>query len=188
MVWLCFSSVQLPHALLLHLLFLLQVLNLRISHFALKLPLENSALILSLLSYQLFFSTGHQATFASIPFQVGFIGLSDFSFHLSGAMVIMNEIGTFVLSVVAIGYVCADFYDPRTKVTPFAPTNNPLSQYRGEHAVVVHRLMCLCGSSLMSIFLRRHLMVWKIFAPRFMMAAIDASVTLIVAVVVQLIS
>jgi hypothetical protein len=111
-----------------------------------------AALATSFLAYAIFFATGHQVTFSSIQFQMGFIGLESFNYYISGALVAWNTIGPtlFFITVMCL------FSSKQTVFT-----------------MMLHRTAVTCLSTVLAGYLRRHLMVWKIFAPRFMLAAID---------------
>lgn len=56
-------------------------------------------LVWSFLSYYFFYSTGHQATFNSIPWNAAFIGTSGqlVNVYLQGALVIINVFGSHIL-------------------------------------------------------------------------------------------
>jgi hypothetical protein len=111
----------------------------------------------SLLGFLMFFSTGHQVNFSSIQFQTGFIGLSGFNFYLSGALVTMNSIGSFLVFNSASAYLLTQ---SKRKDEAF-------------RILLLHRHFLLFMSVLFTAIHRRHLMVWNVFAPRFMFAAIE---------------
>lgn len=111
----------------------------------------------SLLGFLMFFSTGHQVNFSSIQFQTGFIGLSGFNFYLSGALVTMNSIGSFLVFNSAAAYLLTQ---SKRKDEAF-------------RILLLHRHFLLFMSVLFTAIHRRHLMVWNVFAPRFMFAAIE---------------
>ena len=112
--------------------------------------------ILTLLGHHHFFSTGHQATFSSIQFQTGFIGLEAFNYYLSGGLVILNSIGPCIAFSLATSLF----------QTSGEPCGIALTS-------LVHVAGTTSSSMMFAMHFRRHLMVWKIFAPRFMLAAID---------------
>ncbi|KAI3629727.1 hypothetical protein MIR68_011162 [Amoeboaphelidium protococcarum] len=106
-----------------------------------------------------FFATGHQAAFSSIQFESGFIGLEAFNFYLSGGLVILNSIGGWLLCTAAL-------------VVSFYRNQNNAVQSKWKTFL----LILLVDTTMSCIFtaqFRRHLMVWKVFAPRFMLAAVD---------------
>ncbi|KAI3634962.1 hypothetical protein MIR68_007343 [Amoeboaphelidium protococcarum] len=107
-----------------------------------------------------FFATGHQAAFSSIQFESGFIGLEAFNFYLSGGLVILNSVGGWLLCSAALA------------VSHCRDQNNNAVQSKWKTFL----LILLVDTTLSCVFtaqFRRHLMVWKVFAPRFMLAAVD---------------
>ncbi|KAI8454087.1 hypothetical protein BY996DRAFT_6431359 [Phakopsora pachyrhizi] len=119
---------------------------------------------LGLLSYVLFFGTGHQATLPSIQWKTGFIGIST-AHQLWSALMI-----GFVLVSLSVPLLGAWNLSPilgrggRVSLTTEVLEGSiKLMNY---HAVLGLSSMLSCS------ILRRHLMVWKIFAPRFMMASL----------------
>ena len=126
------------------------------------------ALILCLLGKHQFFSTGHQATFSSIQFQTGFIGLESFDFILSGGMVVLNSMGPFVVFISGLSTL---IYFMNAKYT---------DKILFKAHLRIMLLICSLYYSLMTFtsllftcIFRRHLMVWNVFAPRFMLASIE---------------
>ncbi|KAI3645014.1 hypothetical protein MP228_011178 [Amoeboaphelidium protococcarum] len=107
-----------------------------------------------------FFATGHQAAFSSIQFESGFIGLEAFNFYLSGGLVILNSVGGWLLCTAALALtLCRD-------------QNNNAVQSKWKTFILVI-LVDITMSCVFTAQFRRHLMVWKVFAPRFMLAAVD---------------
>ena len=151
--------------------------------------LEKQALVavaLSLLGWQHFFATGHQATFSSIQFQTGFIGLEEFDFYLSGALVTLNSLGPSVLCAAAVILLVAS---PSSSSSLSSSTSSSSSSYSLPYTqydlwFLVHRAMATLVSTVFTGYFRRHLMVWKIFAPRWMLAGLDLVVVQLVLVLV----
>jgi phosphatidylinositol glycan class O len=111
------------------------------------------------------FATGHQATFSAIQFQTGFIGLSGFDFYLSGALVATNSIGMFIVFTAAQSVILG------TIKTSALRSEVMLAQG-------LYPTLSTLVSATTAAFLRRHLMVWNVFAPRFMLAALQVLVIL----------
>jgi len=132
---------------------------------------------LALLALLTFYSTGHQATFSAIQWKAGFVlnenvymstspsssWLANLSYPLSGLTVILNSIGGIAL----FGGLGAGLVS-RT------------------HTTRTYFLLLLLGSSIGAAILRRHLMVWKVFAPRFMLGVLQLLVVDVTSLVIGL--
>lgn len=162
----CFlATVQLPTGLVAMCCGLISVVSLlrALHHTEIDIPGELVGLLLSLLSHHYFFTTGHQAAFSSIQFQTGFIGISEFWYEISGLLVVLNTIGP------SIFFACVAFI---------------MGKLRADNRYfiwfLVHRMMCTLVTMVSAMHLRRHLMVWKVFAPRFMLGGVDVSIASLV--------
>ncbi|KAK6907186.1 phosphatidylinositol glycan, class O [Kwoniella mangroviensis CBS 8886] len=122
-----------------------------------------------------FYSTGHQAVLSSIQWKSAFIGFNTVTYPISPLLVIINTWGPFFLSAMAI---------PLLALWNISPI--PSSSAGGQGAkqpILTHVLQLILGfliyhtlitfsSAITSAWLRRHLMVWKVFAPRFMLSGV----------------
>ena len=132
-----------------------------------------------------FFATGHQAVLTSIQWKAAFVGFNAVTYPFSPILVIINTWGPFVISILAIPLLAI------WNVSPRPQSSIP---------ILTHALqLCLCGiiyhttvtfaSAVCAAWLRRHLMVWKVFAPRFMLAGctlVIVDLTVLAAVVIGL--
>lgn len=117
---------------------------------------SNSLLIrltmLHFLGHHLFFATGHQTTFTSLPWKAAFVGFEEMNYY--GGMILVT------LATVA-GYV----------ITWFGwlvlLSENP-HQRQTLHLLILLQSIPTFLSAIFIFVLRRHLMTWKIFAPRFL--------------------
>ncbi|GMK56312.1 hypothetical protein CspeluHIS016_0301520 [Cutaneotrichosporon spelunceum] len=148
---------------------------------ALVRPSFTDAVPLALLGLVAFFSTGHQAVLSSIQWKAAFVGLDKVTYPWSPLLVILNTWGPTALVALCVPLLAVWNVSPR----PNAST-----------PVLAHALQMALGfstyfaaltlaSAASAGWLRRHLMVWKVFAPRFMLAAVMllvVDVALIVAV------
>lgn len=115
-----------------------------------------------LVGLSLFFSTGHQTIFSSLQMDTGFFGLSRVNWILTPLFIFINTFGGVALA--ASSLVLHNSYS----------RYDLLLGYKGLiHAAVF-------SSALFTAHFRRHLMVWGVFAPRFMFCASWAIVGLIV--------
>lgn len=130
-----------------------------------------------------FFWSGHQATIPSIQWDTAFITVRQLSYPLSAVTVSLNTFGPLLLSVLASILIAAwrrpPFKDPRQ-----------LLAYLVRSAMATSIVACVqtVASMVAVTHLRRHLMTWKIFAPRFMLAGITLCVTDLFALMALLIA
>lgn len=130
-----------------------------------------SALVL--LSYVIFFATGHQATFASIQWKVAFVGFDTVTYPWSPLLVILNTLGPFMLCALAVPLLVFWNFSPKL-ARDGEPAKVPLTsellraclRFSTYHAVIT------LSTAVWAAHFRRHLMVWKVFAPRFMLAGV----------------
>ncbi|KAF9432887.1 mannose-ethanolamine phosphotransferase gpi13 [Entomortierella beljakovae] len=128
------------------------------------------AVVLSLMGNLLFFATGHQATLSSIQWSSAFIGLSTLSYIFSPILVILNTLGPFIMCAVAL---------PLVLLWKLPPKGDKLGRFVLFPDMTRLCLMMMMHQSLVLVanmfftggMFRRHLMVWKVFAPRFMLQA-----------------
>lgn len=132
--------------------------------------------ILGLLSYQQFFSTGHQATIPSVQWDVGFILTDTITFPFTHIAIVLNTFGPQILVALSVALLTLwnqppDVLKPQTLLGRIVSNSGVLILY--------HTILCLSSFIWVTHF-RRHLMVWKIFCPRFLFAAMSLIVTQIV--------
>ncbi|MCL4122734.1 UNVERIFIED_CONTAM: hypothetical protein GTU68_026925 [Idotea baltica] len=144
-----------------------------------------------LLSVHGFYTTGHQATFPSLNWVSGFVGYDGEGSHLVPALLIL--LNTFsshllfgltlplLLTVpLSIGFLWPTIKLNKPQVEPgnrgeFLLVERPKEAKEslvssGLIYIAFHSLKVLM-TSISAFFLRRHLMVWKIFAPHFIFEA-----------------
>ncbi|CAB4253003.1 similar to Saccharomyces cerevisiae YLL031C GPI13 ER membrane localized phosphoryltransferase [Maudiozyma barnettii] len=133
-------------------------------------------IILGLLSYQQFFSTGHQATIPSVQWDVGFILTDTITFPFTHIAILYNTFGPHILVALSVALLTLwnqppDVLKPQTLLGRIVSNSGILLAY--------HSILCLSSFIWVTHF-RRHLMVWKIFCPRFLFAALSLIVTQVV--------
>ncbi|TMW63072.1 hypothetical protein Poli38472_005690 [Pythium oligandrum] len=113
------------------------------------------------LSYHAFFVTGHQNTFTSLQNAAGFVGFDEFNFYWAGALLGFNTFGSYVLGLMALPML---WWRPSssTKSLGFHTT-----WWRAAFAVIGYFGLNALVSTIFVALQRRHLMVWAIFAPKF---------------------
>ena len=102
----------------------------------------------------LFFLTGHRYDFSSLQLDAGFILTDSFNFYMAGLMLSLNTFISEILGIVAI-LILANYLE---------------QSYQMKEIIILSitsfKLSTLLFSCLSAFLLRRHLMVWAIFAPK----------------------
>lgn len=130
-----------------------------------------TATVFFFIAIQLFFSTGHQNDFGSLHIAAPYVGFDEFGYYRSGALLFLNTFSGYFLAFLSIiGY--------------FAVLGAHTTGYTKGHASTLSlNATDLVATALLSFALlfslrmtvtcvnvfiqRRHLMVWAIFAPKF---------------------
>lgn len=116
------------------------------------------------LAIRFFFATAHRYDFASLPVTAGFIGFEQFNFYISGLLLGLNTWGGHLMIVFALPVFIAFRSE---NITEF---------HQGLSKAVTFFLLLFAGRTLLSAvnvtIQRRHLMVWAIFAPKYIFDAV----------------
>ena len=128
---------------------------------------------LGLLSYQHFFTTGHQATIPSVQWDIGFMLSEKITFPFTQIAIILNTFGPHILVSLSVALLTLwsqppDVLKPQTLLGRIVSNCGILLTY--------NTILCLSSFIWVTHF-RRHLMVWKIFCPRFIFASLSLIVT-----------
>ncbi|KAJ2714256.1 mannose-ethanolamine phosphotransferase gpi13 [Coemansia spiralis] len=144
------------------------------------------AALLAQLSFLGYFSTGHQFTLTSIQWSTAFVGVREMQLVICGAIVGLNTLGSFILTAVCVPLALLwneSLGSPRVRLAPngyLARITGAAAAYTAYHALVA------TSTATWAAWFRRHLMVWKIFAPRLMFSIpvllVSATAVLFVAV------
>ncbi|KAK4052217.1 mannose-ethanolamine phosphotransferase gpi13 [Microbotryomycetes sp. JL221] len=150
-----------------------------------KGPNLNQLIIVYLLNHLSFFSMGHQATFNSIQWSTAFIGFNKVIKFISPLLVIVNTLGssTILTSVCLPLFVFWNLKPNLKNQSPLFVTRDLLT------CLIKFWLMeSLNGLSIsfFSMWFKRHLFVWKVFAPRFMLSGLRLIVLNFVLVLVSI--
>ncbi|KAI0105511.1 GPI ethanolamine phosphate transferase 3-like protein [Nemania sp. FL0031] len=128
---------------------------------------------LALLGNYHYFKTGHQATLSSIQWDAAFVPLLTIRYPWSPLFVALNHFAGQILATVALPLLVLWKTSPKRKGV-LESVSRALGVFVVYYAVQSLATMAWAGH------LRRHLMLYRVFSPRFMMAA---AVLLIVDVV-----
>jgi phosphatidylinositol glycan class O len=125
---------------------------------------------LALLGIHTFYTTGHQSTIPSIHWKSAFLLTSTVTYPFSPLTVLINSFGSHFLFAVASPLLASWNMSP----LPHPSSANIVQgqSIRAALGMSLYHSTLLFGSALSAGVLRRHLMVWKIFAPRFMAAVV----------------
>ena len=135
--------------------------------------------MLGLLGNFHFFKTGHQATLSSIQWDSAFIPLFTIRYPWSPLAVLLNTFGAQILACAAVPLVVFWKVDPKRKGLLESATR-ALGVFVAYYAVESLATMAWAG------WLRRHLMLFRVFSPRFMLAGFVLVVVDLVGILVAL--
>lgn len=135
---------------------------------ALVRPSFTDAVPLALLGLLAFFGTGHQAVLASIQWKAAFVGFETVTYPWSPALVVLNTWGPIALAALCVPLLAIWNVSPRPQGS--VPVLGHVVQMA--LAFITYFAGITLASAVTAAWLRRHLMVWKVFAPRFMLAGV----------------
>lgn len=126
-----------------------------------------AVVVFGLLGYQHFFSTGHQATIPSIQWDIGFLTTQTILFPFTHLNILLNTFGSFFIICIAVPLITLWRIPPSTK--PITLLSQVVTNVT---TLLTYQTIISIMSFIFAAHFRRHLMVWKIFAPRFMLSAL----------------
>lgn len=135
--------------------------------------------VLGLLGNFHFFKTGHQAALSSIQWESAFIPLKTLRYPWSPLLVVLNSFGAQILTTVAVPLVGL-WKQPPQKKRILSDVSKAMATYLLYHAVINLATTMWAG------WLRRHLMLYRIFSPRFMTGATVLLIVELVGIVVAI--
>lgn len=186
--FLLFISALLPLALLqkplgaasLH-IFALQVLSL-LSIISTSESLRKSFLppvLLGMLGNWYFFKTGHQATLASLQWDAAFIPLRSVVYPWSPLVMVANTFGAQILSAVAVPLIVLWKRDVKKEGVLGEAA-------RAAGGFMLYHATTQLATTVCAWWLRRHLMLYRVFMPRFLLASAALVVAEVVLVLVAI--
>lgn len=137
-------------------------------------------IILALLGSFHFFKTGHQATLSSIQWESAFIPLHTIRYPWSPILIALNSFGAQILAAVAVPLVVLWKQKPQKKGL-LRSVSAAVAWHLCYYAVVGTATTMWAG------WLRRHLMLYRIFSPKFMSSGIVLVVVEVVVLAVVLV-
>lgn len=135
--------------------------------------------VLGLLGNYYFFKTGHQATLSSIQWESAFIPLKTIIYPWSPLFVILNTFGAQILTTVAV---------PLTVLWKQPPKKRAIfpSVVRAVSTNILYYAVINLATTMWAGWLRRHLMLYRIFNPRFMVGAVVLLIVDVVGILVAI--
>ncbi|EPE10122.1 gpi ethanolamine phosphate transferase [Ophiostoma piceae UAMH 11346] len=137
--------------------------------------------ILAMLANFHFFTTGHQATLASIQWDSAFIPLFAVRYPWSPLIIAANTFPGHFLAAASVPLLVLWKTGPRRRGGLLTPTSRALAGFVAYFAVEALSTMAW------ACHLRRHLMLYRVFNPRFMLAAAALLMVDIAAIVIGLV-
>lgn len=135
--------------------------------------------MLGLLGNFHFFNTGHQAVLSSIQWDAAFIPLLTIRYPWSPLIIILNSFAGQILAVASVPLVVLWKTGPRRKGV-LESVSRALGVLVVYYAVESLATMAWAG------YLRRHLMLYRVFCPRFMMSAMVLLIVDVIGILVTL--
>jgi len=121
--------------------------------------------VLALLGSFHFFKTGHQATLSSIQWESAFLASHTIKYPYSPILIALNAYGSHILAAIAVPLVVLWKQEPRKKGL-LKSVATALAWHVAYYATIG------LATTLWAGWLRRHLMLYRIFSPRFMMGSV----------------
>lgn len=154
--------------------------------------LETSTL--ALLGFVAFFASGHQATFASIQWRTAFVGFRTVQYPFSPLLVALNSFGPLaLLPSLALPLLVLWNLAPRPRGGPKAAREpeqrggetesksqrmpTVMHTLQASLSFLLYHMIITLATAIFAAYFRRHLMLFKIWTPRFMLGAASLQVT-----------
>ena len=136
-------------------------------------------IVIGLLGNFYFFKTGHQAALASIQWDSAFVALKTVRYPWTPLLVMFNTFGSQLLATVFVPMVVL-WKQPPKKGGLLESVTRAMATHFLYYAVI-----CL-ATSMWASWLRRHLMLYRVFSPRFMTGAVVLLIVDIVGIFVAI--
>lgn len=124
--------------------------------------------LFALLGSLLFYTTGHQAVLSSIQWSSAFIGFQTVTYPFSPLLVGLNTWGPILLLTLLVPLLGLWNVSPKPRsYVPALPDS-----LKAVLGFALWQATVAISTATWAAWHRRHLMVWKVFAPRFMLAGV----------------
>lgn len=135
------------------------------------------ATFLALLSGFMFYVTGHTPEFSSLQFSAPFVGFDEMSYYAAGAIMVYNTLAPYIVIPLVIPLTLHNI--------PWKSRGTLLFKLLVMYSLVFHLVYLVAMFS--THIHRRHLMVWRVFAPKFVFDAFGLLTTDIALILTALI-
>ncbi|KAJ3334248.1 mannose-ethanolamine phosphotransferase gpi13 [Gonapodya sp. JEL0774] len=125
---------------------------------------------LHLLALHALFATAHQTILSSFNWAAGFVGLRDVNYYISPVLVVLNAVGGPLLVALSAPLVTSWYPDNRTAASSPSSIRTTIASHTS--LSFLPAAACMAGL----VYLRRHLMVWSVFAPRWLFGVLFVAV------------
>lgn len=136
-------------------------------------------IVLGLLGSFHFFKTGHQATLSSIQWESAFIPMKTIRYPWSPLLVVLNTFGAQILTAISVPLIVL-WKQPPKKKGLLGDAAKAMATHILYYAVINLATTMWAG------WLRRHLMLYRIFSPRFMVGAAVLLIVDLVGIIVAI--
>jgi predicted AlkP superfamily pyrophosphatase or phosphodiesterase len=120
--------------------------------------------MLHFLGHHLFFVTGHQVSFASLPWKAAFVGFDEMNYYGGMILVTLSTLTGYIITWLGWFIVLTEATDQYAKDSAVDKADIRQSLHLLTMLQSIPTFLC----AIFILILRRHLMTWKIFAPRFL--------------------
>jgi phosphatidylinositol glycan class O len=116
-----------------------------------------------------FFATNHHCSFNRLHYSAAFVATDTFAFHIAGSSLFMNTFGWEIIGsilVMVLSRCIGEYHNVDGKDHFIHGRENAWCWF------LFYQWTEILSSCISVSAMKRHLMVWAIFAPRFMFAAV----------------
>jgi phosphatidylinositol glycan class O len=136
------------------------------------------SIVLFLLGQRFFFSTGHERTLSSIQYEVGFLGLEKVNWFISPILILFNTYGGQVLFNLGIPLLVIWKRPALLSKEREALFMDELWTLMSSYSLLL--LINITSSTVFAGHFKRHLMVWRVFAPKFIFTGVETGVAFVI--------
>eukprot|EP01119_Soliformovum_irregulare_P017055 TRINITY_DN501_c1_g2_i2.p1 TRINITY_DN501_c1_g2~~TRINITY_DN501_c1_g2_i2.p1 ORF type:complete len:185 (-),score=51.97 TRINITY_DN501_c1_g2_i2:27-581(-) len=135
-----------------------------------------------------FFGSGHRYEFSSIHWAAGFVGFNEMNFFGSGALVILETFAAPIIVVIALPCIIlwVSKREPNENTSIIPIDGDDYDRYGRSFLMYMFFFGFNATMTTLSAFThRRHLMVWRVFAPKYIFDGIFAMVVDLLVVLIS---
>ncbi|UZJ57060.1 hypothetical protein CBS101457_006380 [Exobasidium rhododendri] len=143
--------------------------------------LETSTL--ALIGFVVFFSTGHQATLSTIQWRTAFVGFEKVNYPFSPILVSLNSFGALaLLPSMTVALLVLWNLAPRPRAAPASKEKTEkmpavMHILQGSLSFLLYHFVVTLSASAFAAHFKRHLMLFAVWTPRFMLSVVSLQVT-----------